>query len=170
VKDGDNADQEPDARINGIRVWYSSFTSIDWLHDAIKDSARFARLRKRPSLRARIRLLLDRGLGWLIVTVVGFLTAVVAFFVIRSEQWLFDLKEGFCGHAWWKAKRFCCFSAGSGTLQARWPLQGGATCPAWRTWSDTFSQEGSIAEIVDYLLWTAIAVSFVDCATMDAKD
>ena len=23
------------ARVNGIRVWYSSFTSIDWLHDAV---------------------------------------------------------------------------------------------------------------------------------------
>ena len=24
------------ARVNGIRVWYSSFTSIDWLHDAVE--------------------------------------------------------------------------------------------------------------------------------------
>ena len=22
-------------RVNGVRVWYSSFTSIDWLHDAV---------------------------------------------------------------------------------------------------------------------------------------
>lgn len=33
---------EPDdteaSRINGIRVWYSSFTSIDWLHDAVSDA------------------------------------------------------------------------------------------------------------------------------------
>jgi hypothetical protein len=25
------------SRINGIRVWYSSFTSIDWLHDAVSN-------------------------------------------------------------------------------------------------------------------------------------
>lgn len=27
--------EEEGARVNGVRVWYSSFTSIDWLHDAV---------------------------------------------------------------------------------------------------------------------------------------
>jgi hypothetical protein len=34
VREGDKDDTEA-ARINGIRVWYSSFTSVDWLHDAV---------------------------------------------------------------------------------------------------------------------------------------
>jgi chloride channel 3/4/5 len=67
--------QEPDsdtaAMINGIRVWYSSFTGIDWLHDAIKDSVRRSRLHRRKSLRGRIRLAVDRSIGWVIVTIVG---------------------------------------------------------------------------------------------------
>lgn len=25
-----------ETKLNGIRVWYSSFTSVDWLHDAVK--------------------------------------------------------------------------------------------------------------------------------------
>jgi hypothetical protein len=33
------------ARINGIRVWYSSFTSIDWLHDAVSSSVRYSYVR-----------------------------------------------------------------------------------------------------------------------------
>ncbi|KAF5354712.1 hypothetical protein D9756_005341 [Leucocoprinus leucothites] len=154
----DSTEQGTDARVNGIRVWYSSFTSIDWLHDAIKDSARFARLRRRPSLRSRIRLLIDRGLGWFIVTVVGFLTACVAFLVVRSEQWLFDLKEGFCGDAWYKAKRFCCFQSHTGNLQSPWLVESGEFCPAWRTWSEVFDQTGAKGEMVDYLSWTAIAL------------
>ncbi|KAG6891477.1 hypothetical protein C0992_006208 [Termitomyces sp. T32_za158] len=100
--------EDADAKINGIRVWYSSFSSIDWLHDAIKDSARFSRLRKRKSLRSRVRLAIDKSLGWFVVTIVGFFSAIVAFLVVRSEQWLFDVKEGYCYGAWWKAKRFCC--------------------------------------------------------------
>lgn len=64
---------ENDAKINGVRVWYSSFSSIDWLHDAIKDSVRFSRLRKRKTVRARARLYLDKSMGWFIVTIVGFL-------------------------------------------------------------------------------------------------
>ncbi|TFY72949.1 hypothetical protein EVG20_g64 [Dentipellis fragilis] len=107
-KTEDVSASEVDTKTNGIRVWYSSFTSIDWLHDAIKDSARVYRLRRRKSLRGRIRNALDRSIGWLIVTIVGFLTAVVAFLIVRSEQWLFDLKDGYCGSGWWKAKRFCC--------------------------------------------------------------
>ncbi|KAK0484376.1 chloride channel [Armillaria luteobubalina] len=90
----DTGSTDMDAKINGVRVWYSSFTSIDWLHDAIKDSARFSRLRRRKSIRARIRLATDKSLGWIIVTIVGLFTAIVAFLVVRSEQWLFDLKMG----------------------------------------------------------------------------
>lgn len=151
----DSTEQVSDARTNGIRVWYSSFTSIDWLHDAIKDSARFSRLRRTT----KVRLLLDRGLGWLIVTVVGFVTACVAFLVIRSEQWLFDLKEGYCDDAWYKAKRFCCFSPVSGGLKSPWLLEVDAVCPAWRTWSEVFAQYGTRGEMVDYLSWITIAVS-----------
>ncbi|KXN92468.1 H(+)/Cl(-) exchange transporter 3 [Leucoagaricus sp. SymC.cos] len=137
-----DSDEEPDTRINGIRVWYSSFTSIDWLHDAIKDSARFARLRKR----------------WLIVTLVGFLSAVVAFMVVRGEQWLFDLKEGYCNHAWWKAKRFCCFPSADSEDSLSALLGGDIMCPHWRTWSEVFGQTGSSAELVDYLSWTVVAL------------
>jgi hypothetical protein len=34
----DEPDDTEASRINGIRVWYSSFTSIDWLHDAVSDT------------------------------------------------------------------------------------------------------------------------------------
>ncbi|KAJ7072261.1 chloride channel [Mycena amicta] len=116
-------DETADARINGVRVWYSSFSSIDWLHDAIKDSLRFSRLRKRRSWRARVRLWLDKSTGWFIVTIVGFLTACVAFLVVRGEAWLFDLKEGYCTVGWWKSRHFCC------------PDLLLDECSAWRTWS-----------------------------------
>ena len=42
------------------------------------------------------------------VTIIGFLTAIIAFIIVRSEQWLFDIKEGYCTTSIWKAKRFCC--------------------------------------------------------------
>lgn len=156
----DDVGNDADARINGVRVWYSSFTSIDWLHDAIKDSVRFARLRRRRSIRARIQLLFDRGLGWLIVTLVGFLTALVAFLVVRGEQWLFDLKDGYCGKAWWKPKRFCCFSAeDAGHLQPEWLRSIQEPCPAWQTWAEVFSQQGGAGGAVEYFSYTSIAVS-----------
>jgi chloride channel 3/4/5 len=130
-------------RVNGIRVWYSSFSSIDWLHDAIKDSTRSYRLRHRKSVRGRIRIVGDRLMGWIIVTIVGFLTAVAAFLIVRSEQWLFDIKYGYCMTGWWKAHRFCCPI----TSEAR-PFPLGASrqpesCNAWVTWGDAFMDTGS---------------------------
>jgi len=163
-----NVETAPDAKINGIRVWYSSFSSIDWLHDAIKDSVRFSRLRKKKSLRARIRLIVDKSLGWWIVTIVGFLAAVVAFLIVRSEQWLFDSKEGYCRDKWWKAKRYCCPDRTEGH-----PLQSGSiatrfveTCDAWRTWVQVFGPSmrkgrwiSLEQEIVEYVAYTLLAVS-----------
>ena len=54
---------EPSNYINGIRFYYSTFTSIDWLHDAIKDSTRVLHLRHRKSFRGRIVNVFDRSLG-----------------------------------------------------------------------------------------------------------
>jgi len=34
-KESEVTDPGVAASVNGIRVWYSSFTSIDWLHDAV---------------------------------------------------------------------------------------------------------------------------------------
>jgi chloride channel 3/4/5 len=154
------------ARTNGIRVWYSSFASIDWLHDAIKDSVRFSRLRRGKSLHSKIRLLLDKSIGWIVVTLVGFITALVAFLIIRGEQWFFDLKEGHCSTDWKKAKRFCCpiqdDDLGTNTIYMG-AMQG--TCPAWRTWAEVLGASergermiGYRADLVQYIAYTFIAV------------
>lgn len=158
---------EGDVKTNGIRVWYSSFTSIDWLHDSIKDSARQARLRRRKSVRGKSRRALDRTIGWLVVSIVGFLTAVIAFLITRSEQWLFDFKEGYCEGAWHKSKRFCCPTVDDDQLVSIF-LSGPEVdpCPGWRPWADVFGPavDGSKwlmleAEMVEYIAYIVVAVS-----------
>ncbi|KAL5524022.1 hypothetical protein ACEPAG_8195 [Sanghuangporus baumii] len=123
-------------KLNGIRVWYSSFTSVDWLHDAIKESSRLFRLRTRKSLRGRLRSDMDSLIDWIVVSIVGFLTAVVAFLIVRSEKWLFDLKEGRCLDGWWNSRLFCsdwqewseAFDSGNdGQVPSRWFIPGSWT-------------------------------------------
>lgn len=155
---------------------YSSFTSIDWLHDSvsgpffqvqnnvmfrtytiqIKDSRRRSKLRRRKSLRGRIRNVIDRSLGWIVVTIVGILSAILAFLIVRSEQWLFDLKEGKCrGSQWYKAKRFCCPQMASfNVIPITEP-----PCYNWETWSDIAKAHGIHAEI-EHISYIFIAVSF----------
>ncbi|CAE6438320.1 unnamed protein product [Rhizoctonia solani] len=152
---------------NSIRVWYSSFTSIDWLHDAIKDSARTLRIRRRKSTRGKLINLADRSMGWIIVTIVGFLTAVVAFLIIRAEQLLFDIKEGYCVEGWWRAMRFCCpASVDNQSLRmTRMPTEI-EVCEAWRTWAQVFgpnddgtgSWPGLESWSIEYVLYMAIAL------------
>ena len=160
--EGAAPDAGPGARTNGIRVWYSSYSSVDWLHDAIKDSVRRFRLRKRKSFRGRLRNRLDRSIGWIIVTLVGFLSAVVAFVIVRSEQWLFDIKNGYCKTGWWRAERFCCPGFDdivTPSFVTRSQLE---ACESWRTWADVFAREGTPRlgdDLLAYLMYAGIAVS-----------
>lgn len=162
--EGSVPDAGPGARTNGIRVWYSSYSSVDWLHDAIKDSVRRFRLRKRTSFRGRLRNKIDRSIGWVIVTIVGFLTAVLAFVIVRSEQWLFDIKNGYCETGWWKAERFCCPGFDDVALAipyfvTKTELE---TCEHWRTWAEVFSGKSTPKlgdDLLAYLMYAGIAVS-----------
>ncbi|WVQ81895.1 hypothetical protein IAT38_004022 [Cryptococcus sp. DSM 104549] len=126
-------------RANGTRVWYSSFVTIDWIHDAIKESSRVRRLRHAAtrSLRGRIMNTWDRSQGWLVVTFIGIITAIIAFLIVRAEMALFDLKEGFCSSSWGTAKRFCCAprhpTPGTGSDGA-----GEETCGDWVEWGEFF--------------------------------
>ncbi|KIJ18677.1 hypothetical protein PAXINDRAFT_70564 [Paxillus involutus ATCC 200175] len=162
-----NSPDDIHVRINGFRVWYSSFSSIDWLHDAIKDSVRFSRLRRGKSFRSRLRLALDKSLGWIIVTVVGFLTAIVAFLVVRSEQWFFDAKYGYCTTGWWKAMQFCC-------SEIHEPFSSnGTTCPDWAYWSGVLSSWNHLGrrsviehDYMEYVSYTFIAVLWATISSL----
>jgi chloride channel 3/4/5 len=111
-----------------------------------------------------------------VVSIVGFLTAIVAFGIIRLEQWLFDIKEGYCGAGWYKAKRFCCpvlaaNRTGSGNdTSANLPfptthLNHGSDllpCADWVTWAERFDgrhkMPGAQEWIVEYTVYTLFAV------------
>lgn len=162
--EGASPDAGPGARTNGIRVWYSSYSSVDWLHDMIKDSVRRFRLRKRTSFRGRLRNRIDRSVGWIIVTLVGFLSAVMAFVIVRSEQWLFDIKNGYCATGWWKAERFCCpgFDDVLPTTPSFVSRSQSESCEHWSTWADVFAGEGASElreDLLGYLVYAGIAVS-----------
>lgn len=162
--EGASPDAGPGARANGIRVWYSSYSSVDWLHDSIKDSVRRFRLRKRTSFRGRLRNRMDRSVGWVIVTIVGFLSAVVAFVIVRSEQWLFDIKNGYCATGWWKAERFCCPGFDDLLLATPVFVTGSQleACEHWRSWADVFAGRSTPQlgdDLLAYLMYAGIAVS-----------
>lgn len=132
---------------NGVRSWYDNYHTIDWIHDAIKNSIRMRRLRqlkRTQGLRGQIANAVDGSLGWILVSVVGFCTACIAFAITRSEMWLFDLKEGYCAADWRTAKRFCC------------PAD--FECASWRTWEQVWDERTGEGEAAGLLIYVAFAV------------
>ncbi|KAM0755539.1 hypothetical protein T439DRAFT_341321 [Meredithblackwellia eburnea MCA 4105] len=172
---------------NGVRQWYASFQDIDWIHDWIKAQVRLRKLRRRrrnEGLRGWLVNVWDGSQGWVVVTIVGVITACIAFMIIRSEMVLFDLKDGYCSTSPLKAKRFCCpvlkkvdVTNSATHLRSLWLVtkpqldlgysstSKGEACENWRTWGQVWSGSkaggiGGAGDLipVDFVAYTLIAV------------
>jgi chloride channel 3/4/5 len=133
------------------RNWYDQFTSTDWVHDSIADGARLRELRKRKDFRGRLLAAFDGSQGWILVALIGCITAAIAYFVDVTENFVFDLKEGFCTTRWFHNRESCC----ADTLD----------CSGWRSWSQNLSPSGSGNGWVDhgmFVLWVVI-LAVISC-------
>ncbi|RAO71095.1 uncharacterized protein BHQ10_007107 [Talaromyces amestolkiae] len=75
------------------RLWYDQFTSIDWVHDSIKDGIRLRELRSRKDFKGRMLALFDGAQGWILVALIGCITAAIAYFVDIADKHVFELKD-----------------------------------------------------------------------------
>ena len=133
------------------RLWYDQFTSTDWVHDSIADGYRILELKKMKGLRGRLALLLDSAQGWILVAIIGVLTALIAYFVDVTESTIFDLKRGFCKDAWYRSRVNCC--------------AGERTCDGWQSWSQVIHHPAMENSSVEYLIFIAgsMALAALSC-------
>lgn len=132
------------------RLWYDQFTSTDWVHDSIADGYRVLRLRRLRGWRGRIQLWLDSSQGWILVFLVGILTAITAYFIDVSESAVFDIKRGYCGDRPWLSHKDCCL--------------GTYSCARWRTWSEVIGSSNIDSVWVDYLAFIVWCLVFAGLA------
>jgi chloride channel 3/4/5 len=135
------------------RVWYDQFTSTDWVHDSIADGYRVRKLQQRKDLRGRLEYLFDRGQGWLLVAIIGCLTAFIAYIVDVTESAIFDIKEGFCSSNWHYSHKAC-------------PQD------SWRTWSQIIRPSGIASESIDFLAFVSacLVLALMSCyITLQSK-
>lgn len=134
------------------RVWYDQFTSTDWVHDSIADGARLRDLRARKDIRGRIYAWLDGAQGWILVALIGCITAILAYVIDVTETAIFDIKEGCCDDRWYYSKTKCCY--------------GEEGCASWRTWGDRLNVIGAGKEWVDFTAYVFFVVLFSTAACL----
>jgi chloride channel 3/4/5 len=127
------------------RVWYDQFTSTDWVHDNIADAFRVKALHSQKGLRGRIRIMFDAVQGWILVAIIGSITALAAYFVNVTEGVLFDFKTGYCTSAWYLSKKKCC--------------SGASLCDEWNRWSEVITSNHVDEVWIDFAAFV-IAVLF----------
>ncbi|KAJ5386865.1 hypothetical protein N7509_009406 [Penicillium cosmopolitanum] len=129
------------------RTWYDQFTSTDWVHDSIADGVRLRQLRQRKDIRGRLLAWFDGAQGWVLVALIGCITAAIAYFVDITEDAIFDLKFGFCSSHLFSSHTHC--SPGR-----------------WRTWSQLFKSSADDNEPIDFVMFVAwsVGLSAIACA------
>ncbi|KLJ11523.1 chloride channel, other eukaryote [Blastomyces silverae] len=133
------------------RVWYDQFTSTDWVHDSIADGIRLRQLRSRKDIRGRLLAWVDGAQGWILVAVIGCITACVAYFVDVTENAMFDVKEGFCTENWFFSRRRCCLLEEQG-------------CDAWLSWAEILESSPIDRKWIDFVAFVFWAVVLAACS------
>ena len=132
------------------RVWYDQFTSTDWVHDSIADAFRLRDLRSRKDFRGRLYAWFDGAQGWILVAIIGCITACIAYSITAVETSIFELKEGFCTGHWRLNKRACCY--------------GEEDCPDWRSWGQRMGFAGVGREWADFITYVLFVILFAVAA------
>lgn len=132
------------------RTWYDQFTSTDWVHDSVADGIRLRELRSRRDIRGRLLAWYDGAQGWILVAVIGCITAAIAYLVDVSSDLVFDLKEGFCTTRWFRSRSDCC------------PAY--RDCTDWLSWSQIFkyTRDNRWVDFGVFVLWVVV-LSGISC-------
>ncbi|MCJ1431379.1 hypothetical protein MMC27_000731 [Xylographa pallens] len=143
----------------GERLPYNDYTTIDWLHDLVKDSFRFRTIHSQPGIRNSIYSAFDSCQGWIAAAIIGVLTACVAFAVDVAEATVSDWKTGYCSSNIFSNRETCCTN--QSPLNIAEEL--GEDCKAWHTWS--FDYTGAFAIYVGFALLFGIISGSVTMLT-----
>ncbi|PNS19815.1 hypothetical protein CAC42_7782 [Sphaceloma murrayae] len=136
----------------GERLAYNDYTTIDWMHDLVKDSYRHRSLHTRKGLRNAILANWDAASGWVAAALIGTITACVAFLVDIAVATISDWKLGYCKPNPLKNRDACC--AGKTPFLAPFgvPSEIDQNCQDFHLWSSDYAPS--------YAIYVALAIVF----------
>ncbi|KAF2401409.1 Clc chloride channel [Trichodelitschia bisporula] len=92
----------------GERRGYYDFSTVDWLHDLVKDSYRWRAVHRKSGIRNALYASADKSSGWIAVIFIGACMAVVAAFLDLAEATTSDWKTGYCRSNPFLDRESCC--------------------------------------------------------------
>lgn len=148
------------------RNFYDDFTLIDWVYDNQKLSALKSNLKSTKGLRGKITRITELMKDWLLVAVVAFVFAVIAYVIDKCEFLLVDLRRGYCSSNWLSNENFCCPYNGG-----RFLTDENAVCEDWVPWSTKFESIGNkqFLEFVIYCFSSLILAFLAVLITLTTK-
>ncbi|KAI5275816.1 hypothetical protein E4T47_01241 [Aureobasidium subglaciale] len=115
----------------GERLAYNDYTTIDWLHDLVKDSHRLRNIHGNKTWRGQVIAIFDASSGWIAAAIIGALTACVAYLVDIAAATVSDWKLGRCSTNPFSTRESCCSSATSSSGPV-------TECAAFREWGNEY--------------------------------
>lgn len=144
----------------GERLPYNDYTTIDWLHDLVKDSFRYRSVHDRKGLRYSFLSAWDSCQGWVAAALIGTLTACVAFVVDIGVATVSDWKTGYCTSNFLASREQCCLKRGPLIAFA----DTGENCGEWLVWSSNYYGAFGI-----YVGWALLFGILAGSVTMTTK-
>ncbi|CDO52455.1 similar to Saccharomyces cerevisiae YJR040W GEF1 Voltage-gated chloride channel localized to the golgi [Geotrichum candidum] len=136
------------------RRFYDDFTTIDWIRDTINDSTRRTFIHSQPGIRGKLNMWFDACQGWILITIIAFSFAVLAFAINQFETLLFDLKQGICRPRPFARYSMCC--------DVSEDVGGTEQCEDWLSWGDIFGVGGKKIDFAVYFVFT-ITLAMLSC-------
>ncbi|ORX73507.1 hypothetical protein BCR32DRAFT_237654 [Anaeromyces robustus] len=131
---------------HGMRVRYEDYTTIDWIHDYVRDKARLRKIINRHDIKGQIFKFLDKSIGWILVVFIGMICGVVAAGIEISSKWIFDKKLGYCRRSFSLNRELCCIDSNE------------YICDEWVTWGSLFNFKNKEKEyLINWIFYGLIA-------------
>lgn len=121
----------------------------------MKDSYRYRSIHKPDGIRNRLYSLFDSCTGWIAVSIIGTITACVAFIVDVATATVSDWKFGYCTANPFLSRERCCGQETQLLINSGSPE---GSCSDFVLWSDTYAASFAI-----YVAW-ALSFGIISCS------
>ncbi|TPX48019.1 hypothetical protein SeLEV6574_g02309 [Synchytrium endobioticum] len=157
----DAALQDQALESTGYRIWYKDYSTIDWIHDLIKERVRLRQLRSIKGFYGFLLNNIDAAQAWILVFLIAISSGFVASLIDIGQEWLTGIKNGYCSNNVFLSRHACCEHGNVAAVLAN------TACDAWIPWNDPDRSPFGTHELLwSYLVYVAAGAAMATIAAV----